>query len=226
MNIKKSLKNLNKFERGLWFISAMLVTVSFMAGKERDFLTLTASLIGVTALIFVAKGDVTGQVLTVVFSVFYGIISYRLKYYGEVVTYLGMTAPIAVMSVVTWMKNPYAECEVKVNHLTDRAKAGLAVMTGIVTVIFYFILKACGNSNLEVSTISIATSFTASGLTMLRSHYYAVAYAANDIVLIILWLLASVKEPEYIPMIVCFCVFLVNDIYAFINWRRMKEKQK
>ena len=69
-------------------------------------LTLIASLIGVTALIFVAKGDVTGQVLTVVFSVLYSVISFEFTYYGEMITYMFMTAPIAAMSVYTWIRHP------------------------------------------------------------------------------------------------------------------------
>ena len=226
VSVKKSIKNLNTFERILWFISVVLVAGSYIIGKQSDYLTLCASLIGVTALTFVAKGDVLGQALTVIFSVFYGIISFRLRYYGEIITYLGMTAPIAIMSIITWLKNPYSDCEVKVNSLSAKCKACLSVATGIVTFVFYFILKACGNNSLEVSTISVATSFSASALMMLRSPYYAVAYALNDIVLIILWILASIGNTEYIPMVVCFGVFFINDIYGFINWGRMRKRQR
>lgn len=90
-------KELNKFEKCLWFISVSSIFISYLCFRGSDYLTLTASLIGVTALIFVAKGFVIGQVLTVVFSVFYGIISYYFSYYGEMITYLGMTTPIAII---------------------------------------------------------------------------------------------------------------------------------
>ena len=76
-------------------------------------------MIGVTALIFVAKGDIYGQILTVIFSILYGIVSYTFCYYGEMITYLGMSLPAALMSVFTWLKNPYKEdnSEVKVNNI-------------------------------------------------------------------------------------------------------------
>jgi nicotinamide mononucleotide transporter PnuC len=101
----------------------------------------------------------------------------------------------------------------------------LSILSLIVTVMFYFILKALGNANLIVSVISVTTSFVASYLTFLRSHYYAVAYAINDIILIILWILASVVNPDYIPMIMCFVMFLINDLYGFYSWRKMLKRQ-
>lgn len=221
----KSIKNLTKFELGLWVFSLLVVTGSFLIGSTSDYLTLAASLVGVTALIFVSKGDVTGQVLTVAFSILYAVISYTFQYYGEMITYLGMTMPIAIMSVVSWVRNPYSEKEVKVSHLAKKQFAKVFVLAMIVTLLFYFILRFFETANLIVSTISITTSFLASFFMYLRSSAYALSYAANDIVLIILWIMASLENISYLPMIVCFVMFFVNDMYGFFNWRRMKERQ-
>lgn len=227
MNVQNPFKDLSKFELILWIVSLVVVTASFLLSPEKDFLTLIASLIGVTALIFVAKGYVLGQVLTVVFAIFYGIISFFFQYYGEMITYLCMTAPIAIMSVVTWLRNPYKKsAEVKVADMGKMQILIMLVPTVIVTFVFYFILKSLGNANLLFSTISVTTSFLASYLTMKRNPFYAVAYAANDVVLIVLWTLASVKNLAYIPMIICFVMFLVNDAYGFFNWQRIKKRQQ
>lgn len=205
--------------------SLLVVAGSFLIGSTSGYLTLAASLVGVTALIFVSKGDVTGQVLTVVFSILYAVISYTFQYYGEMITYLGMTMPIAIMSVVSWIRNPYSEKEVKVSHLTKKQFAKVFVLAMIVTLLFYFILRYFETANLMVSTISITTSFLASFFMYLRSSAYALSYAANDIVLIILWIMVSMENISYLPMIVCFVMFFVNDMYGFFNWRRMKERQ-
>ncbi len=226
MHIVKSFQNLNRLERGLWISSVLVLVISFGMSPNQDYLTLTASLIGVTALIFVSKGDVLGQMLTVGFSLFYAVISWRFRYYGEMITYLCMTTPIALLSVITWLRNPYSEQEVKVNHLTSKIWGILLVSAVLVTAVFYWILKAFDTPNLFFSTASIATSFLASGLMMLRSPYYAVAYAANDIVLIILWVLAAVSDIIYLPMVLCFGMFLLNDLYGFVNWNRMKCRQQ
>ena len=221
------IRSLTKFELGLWLFSLTGVTLSSVVSPAFDPLSLTASLIGVTALIFVAKGDPLGQILTVVFSVFYGVISWTFRYYGEMITYLGMSAPMAALAVLAWIRNPYEQgkAEVRVNRLKLPEVLFLAVLTAAVTVLFYFLLAFFNTANLLPSTVSVTTSFLASYLTFRRSPFYALAYAANDIVLIVLWVLASMEDPSYLPMILCFTMFFLNDTYGFVNWQRMQKRQ-
>lgn len=226
MKLLNSFRDLTKFELILWIVSLITVSGSFLLSSPPDYLTLIASLIGVTALIFVSKGYVLGQVLTVVFSVFYGIISFFFSYYGEMITYLCMTAPIAVMAVVSWARHPYKRSAVvEVSRLKRGQIIFMWVAAIIVTAVFYFILGAIGNANLIVSTISVTTSFLASYLTFCRSPYYALAYAANDLVLIALWIMATLKSPSYLPMVFCFVQFFANDMYGFFNWSRLRKEQ-
>ena len=220
-------KSLTKFEWLLWGCSLLVVGVASLIAPDASWLSVLASLIGVTALIFLAKGHVMGQFLIVVFAALYGIISFQFRYYGEMITYLGMSAPMAVCAAISWLKNPYEDTnEVKVNRLAAHHWLGLSVLTAVVTVVFYFILQALGNGSLIVSTISVATSFFAASLVFLRSPYYALGYAANDVVLIVLWVLASVEDIGSLPMVLCFAVFLFNDLYGFFSWRRMEKRQK
>ena len=93
----ESVRNLNKFEKVLWMVSVILVAGSFVLSGNGAWLTLAASLVGVTALIFVAKGDVLGQILTVGFSILYALISFQFRYLGEMITYIGITATNALM---------------------------------------------------------------------------------------------------------------------------------
>ncbi len=216
------------FEFILWGCSFVAILLSFFLCKNDDYLQLFASLLGVTALIFVAKGHIFGQILTVAFSGFYGYISFAFSYYGEMITYLGMTAPIAIAAIISWARHPFAKSErteVEVNRLRKREYALIFALACAVTVAFYFILKAFDTPNLEVSTISVLTSFLAVYLTVRRSPLYAVCYAANDVVLIVLWSLASVENLNYLCMVVCFAVFFVNDLYGFWQWTGMKRRQ-
>ena len=219
-------KELTPFERGLWISGVLVVFAAFILSGGEDALTLAASIIGVTALIFVAKGYVIGQVLTVVFAVFYGIISWFFQYYGEMITYLGMSAPIAALAVISWMKHPYEGSRVvAVHRITRRETAVMLLWAELVTIVFYFILRALGNANLVFSTLSVTTSFLAAYLTWRRSPWYALGYAANDIILIVLWILAAKTDASCIPMIFCFVLFLVNDLYGLYNWRKMEKIQ-
>lgn len=223
----KRFLDLTKFEFTLWISSVIVVCFSFLFPEEKDYLTLMSSLVGVTALIYVAKGYVIGQVLCFVFAVFYGIISFYFRYFGEVLICLCMSAPLSLMAIISWLRHPYQESkEVTVSKMTKKQCTIMWVLTLIVTAAFYFILKFFNTENLIFSTISVATSFLASYMTFMRSPYYGIGYSANDIVLIILWVLASIENPSYIPMILCFVMFLANDLYGFYNWRRIKKRQE
>ena len=227
MKIKDLKGYFSKFEIALWCVSVSLIVVSFAVFDRSNYLVFAASLIGATSLIFNAKGNPIGQVLMVVFSVLYGIISYSFAYYGEMVTYLGMTMPMAIVALVAWLRNPYDgnRAEVKVNKMKGKEIAFMAVLTVAVTVAFYFILKCFNTANLLPSTLSVTTSFVAVYLTFRRSPYFAIAYAANDIVLIVLWVLASLDDISYLSVTICFAVFLVNDVYGFVNWMKMQKRQ-
>ncbi len=133
----------------------------------------------------------------VIFSILYGIISFTFSYYGEMITYLGMTAPMAVFALVSWLRNPYNgnKAEVKVNRLKCKEIIFMILLTLIVTLIFYYILSAFHTANLIPSTISVTTSFLAVYLTFRRSAFFAIGYAAND-------------------------------IYGFINWSKMQKRQE
>ena len=219
------IKELTKREWLIWLSSLAIVLVSNLLTADLDILTLAAALIGVTSLIFAAKGNVWAQILMVVFSILYGIISFRFRYWGEMITYLGMT--MAVWSAITWFKNPSEDnsSEVAIQKLTRRHVIWLTVSTVLVTVVFYYILMILDTPNIVFSTISIVTSFLAAALTMLRSSYYAVGYAANDVVLIVLWVLASFENPAYIPVVVNFVIFFVNDMYGFVSWKKREVRQ-
>lgn len=225
MKISNPFKRLTKYELMLWITSMVVIGVSSVIAGGEGILSSIASLIGVTALIFVAKGDAFGQLLTIIFSIFYGIISYKFKYYGELITYVCMSAPAAFVTMIAWLKHPYTEHEVKVSHMTKSKWALTIGVSVVLTIAFYFILKALGTTNLLVSTLSILTSSFACMLLILRSPYYAIAYSTNDIVLIILWILATIESIKYLPMILCFVMFLANDLYGFYNWRKMKKRQ-
>ena len=226
--IKDVIKYFSVFEWALWLSSVTLISVFFFVFDRSGYLSFIASLVGATSLIFCAKGNPIGQVLMIVFSVMYGIISYSFAYYGEMMTYLLMTGPMAVFALISWLRNPYKgnRSEVKVNRIKRREVMLMLALSAVVSAAFYFVLKHFGTANILPSTFSVTTSFIAVYLTFRRSPYFALAYALNDIVLIVLWSMAAFEDLSYLSVLVCFAVFLVNDLYGFISWRRMQKRQE
>lgn len=225
--MKKLFNYFSKFEITLYLSSVAVIVASFCLFDRANVVTLIASLVGVTSLIFNAKGNPVGQCLMIVFSLLYGVISFRFSYYGEMLTYLGMTMPMAIVALVSWLKNPYEgnRSQVQISTLRKSERVFMWLSAIVVTAAFYFVLAYFNTANIVPSTISVTTSYVAVYLTFKRSPYYALAYAANDVVLIILWILAGITDIKYLSVVFCFFAFLVNDLYGFINWRKMREKQ-
>lgn len=226
--MKRLLGYFTKFELLLWGFSVAVVVVSYVAFGRSIDLAFFASLIGATALIFNAKGNPLGMGLMIFFCMIYGYISYTYSYYGEMITYLGMSWPMAIMAFVSWLKNPYKNkrSQVAVSSVTKKDLAVIFAGAILVTAVLYFVLKYLGTANLLISTFSVVTSFIAAALTYKRSPYFALAYAVNDIVLIVMWTLATFQDVYYLSVVICFAMFLVNDSYSFINWKRMQRKQQ
>lgn len=225
--IRNPFKELSKFEWALWIFSLVAVTVSFFATSNTDYATLATSLIGVSALIFAARSDAFGLMLMLGFSFVYAFVSYCFRYYGEMIIYLCMQMPVCTASLISWLKHPAKEgsAEVKVGKLTPVYAAIIGVSAAAVTTAFYFILRAFNTENLIVSTISVGTSYIALFLMVLRVPAYAAAFTLNDVVLITLWSFACAKSLNYVPMVVCFSIFLINDVYGFISWTKRKKRQ-
>jgi nicotinamide riboside transporter PnuC len=136
--------------------------------------------------------------------------------------------PMALFALIAWLRNPYNgnKAEVKVNSISRREVGYMSLGTIAVTILFYYILVYFETANIVPSTISVTTTFVAVYLTFRRCPYFALAYASNDIVLIVLWVLASMQDVKYISVVVCFAAFLANDIYGFVSWQKMKVRQE
>lgn len=91
------IASLTKKEWWGWICSLVVIVTANVLPGDFDLLTLIASCIGVSSLVFAAKGNVWSQILMIIFSILYGIISWQFRYWGEMITYLGMTMPMAIL---------------------------------------------------------------------------------------------------------------------------------
>lgn len=229
--MKKSLKDciryFTPFERALWLCSVTLIVLSACLFGDVYPLSLIASVLGVSSLIFIAKGNFVGQIMLMIFCVLYGFISFRARYYGEMITYLCMSLPASAFACISWLKHPskQGKHEVQIGTLSAKKWWICAGLAAVVTLLLYFVLRYFHTNHLLVSTLSVTTSMFAASLLFFRSPYYALAYVANDIVLVVLWIAASVRDTSYLPTVVCFATFLFNDAYSFISWTRMQKRQ-
>lgn len=227
--MKKIFKEWSHFEILFLFCSLIVITLCFILGTDRNVFSLVVSLIGVISVLTVAKGLVIAPMINIVYNIIYAILSITQQYYGEAIIYIFLMIPISVMSIVEWLKNKSKDDEnvVEINKIHGIEYMWLSVVTLIATIGFYFLLKFLNTNELVISTISLISSLVASYLMLRRCSYYALGFMANDIILIILWgLVVKNNSIAYLPTVITFVVFLINDIYGFINWKKIEKKQE
>ena len=154
--MKKLFNYFTLAEKLIWLISILIIILSFVIFDKTSYFNLIVSILGVTSLIFNAKGNFIGQIIGIVFCTCYGIISFSYSYYGEVITYLCMTLPFAIVSLVSWIRNPYKDKsnEVEINNVRLIELLYIFPAVILITFIFYFILKYFNTNNLLISTCS------------------------------------------------------------------------
>lgn len=224
----KFLKSWNLFEIIFLFSSFFALILCFVFSVDRSWLTLTSSLLGVVAVLFVAKGFVIAPIVNLIYGGFYIAISALQHYFGEVIIYACVMTPIYIFSIISWLGNRSKEQEeiVEVNKIYWKEYLAIFLGAIVATFSFYFILKALNTNELEINTASLIFSLVASYLMLRRSSFYALAFLADDIIAIALWSMAVINFGlQFLPTVVSFCVFLINDLYGFIHWKIQERRQ-
>ena len=226
--VKKFFGEWNLFEILPLSVSLVSTVTIFCLGKEKSVWSLLSSVSGIVCVLFTAKGNPVAQYLSIIFAIFYSVVAYQSKYYGEMLIYLFLMTPIHIACIVSWIRNRRdpESAEVKINLLRPREYIIMGIGDCLVTVAFYFLLKALHTDQLIVSTISLVSSVSAAYLMLRRSEYYAVCFIVNDLILLVLW---GLRVYNYgvasLPTLITFAVFLVNDVYGFLAWRKRRKKQ-
>ena len=208
------------------FAGIVIVTICFIFTTPKNWFSFIASVLGVVSVMLTSKGVFFAPVLGLVYNVIYIIISINQAYYGEAIIYGFIMTPIEILTIINWIRNKTQDNTVSINKINIKEYIYLFFATIIITIGFYFILYALNTAELIVSTISLVTSVVATYLLLRRSSYYAIGFMLNDIILIILWAIATVVSGiTLLPIVISFGVFLVNDLYGFVRWKTQERKQ-
>ena len=226
--MKNKLKNWNLFEIIFLAVSIVMIVTVFVFNSEKNWLSLAGSIIGITGVMFLAKGLVFAPYILLVNAVLYSILAYTQAYYGQLIVYICLMIPISIISIISWNKNKNSEnsAQVQVNKIKKSEYMYLAIASFVAMVGFYFLLKLFNTNQLIINTLSLVITAVATYLSFRRCSYYAIFYLLNDVILIVLWSISvAVSGMGYMPTVLCFVIFLINDIYGFIHWKIEEKKQ-
>ena len=210
----------------IFYIAGLALIITMSVIFKASWIPAVTGLFGLTCVLFTAKGKVIGILFTWGMIVFYSILSFKNKYYGEVFINIFMMFPMTVISLVEWIKHLGKDYVVKVNSITKKELIIVSIVAALAFVVFYFALKALGTSQLIFSTISIVTSVLATYFQSRRSKYGFLSFLFNDAVLCVLWALATVEDIKNVSMLTAVALYVICDIYGFISWSVMQKRQQ
>ena len=223
----KLFKDWTNFEKILLFGSIIVVSIVGILFKS-DLLTISCSIVGIITALLLAKGKNLGQVFGLLITVLYSIVSFKNKYYGEVLIYSLLMLPMYVIGIITWINHKSEKTNsVEINSINKKEWILVSFIFAGVFVGIYYLLKSFNTSELVISTISVLASLFAVYLQIRRSKYSFSFYIVNDIILMFLWGIPVVRGSYILfPMLLNPTINLVNDIYGFYNWKKTEKIQK
>lgn len=225
--IKKYFEDWNLFEKTFLICGLLISILSSIVFNGTIIDTLYTSLYLITALLM-SKGKVECYFVGFISVFFYGIVSFNQGYYGELIITAFLTFPIMIIGIISWLRHQDKDEDTVIISSLSKKEIVIALLSQLVLFwIYYFILKAFNTDLLVISTLSVVTSVLASYFEARRSELSLFCYIANDLVILLLWLIPIISgQTELISVLVGPILLLINDIYGSYNWRRLKKQQK
>lgn len=191
-------------------------------------ITTLCSIVGIITALLLAKGKNLGPLFGIIITILYSIVSFKNKFYGEVIIYFLLMLPMYIIGIISWLKHHNKETNtVNVNKINWKEWIGVSVISIVVFIGIYFILKSFNTEELIVSTLSVVASLFAVYLQIRRSRFSFYFYVINDAILIILWGIPVITgNLLLIPMVFNPIINLINDIYGIFNWKKLEKRQK
>ena len=219
----KLFKNWTKFEKVLLILSIVLVSTIGIVFKS-DLITTICSLVGITTALLLAKGKPLGQVFGLFIVLLYSIVSYKNKFYGEVIIYLVIMLPMYILGIISWLKHQNKKTNsVDIEKVSKKEWILVCLISIACFIGIYFLLKLFNTNELFISSLSVIDSLFAVYLQIRRSKFSFYFYVVNDLVLIVLWgIPCLIGNVMLIPMLLNPIINLVNDIYGIINWQKIE----
>ena len=220
-------KKFTLFEKLLLVISIIVLLATGIIFNS-SIVTIICTVLFVLAIMLIAKGNYLGQIIGIVVTILYSYISYKNRYYGEIIINIGIVLPLYILGIISWIKHENKETKtVKINQIGFKEWLIALVLSIGVYFGIYYLLKSQNTNLLIVSTLSVVASLFGMYLNVRRSSYSFLLFIINDIILIFLWGIPSFKgDYTLVPLFINPIINLFNDSYGLYNWKKNEKLQK
>lgn len=213
----------------LFVMVAGILTCSILF--RPSFIIILNSIFGITTAFFLAKGFLLANYCGIIQLVFYCIMCFQNKYFGEFILNLAIVAPTYVLSIISWHKNHLKKVGVvKINNKTNwKEFCAAAFGFACVAVGAYFVLRSLGTNQLALSTLSVYFVLLYSFLIIRRSEITFIFRIGCDIISLGLWLVVLIgaghPDWQYLITVFNYTLYLTTEFLGIYNWTRLKRAQ-
>ena len=211
----------------IWLLFATAVILGLSIYWEDTWMSLIAAITGTWCVILTGKGKRSSFIFGVINVVFYAIVAFQAKYYGEVMLNVLYYFPMNFVGWFAWKKHMNDKTgEVIKECLTLKKSMAVYAVTAVAIVIYGFVLDKLGGNLPYIDSMSTVISVVAQVLSIKRLMEQWVLWIVVDVVTVIMWAVHFAQGGETIATLAMWSVYLVNAIIMFIRWyKESKEKR-
>lgn len=222
--IKSELTGWKAFDV-IWLLLATAVILGLSIYWKDSWMSLTAALTGVWCVILTGKGKRSSFIFGVINVVFYALVAYEAKYYGEVMLNVLYYFPMNFVGWFAWKKHMNDDTG-EVVKTRMPLKKGLIVYALIAAAIFGYglVLQAMGGALPFIDSMSTVISVVAQVLSIKRLMEQWVLWIVVDVVTVIMWAVNFANGGESIATLAMWSVYLLNAFIMFFRWYRESER--
>lgn len=210
----------------IWLVVFLGIMLAISFVWKESWLSVFATVTGILCVVLVAKGNIYNYFFGIMNVVAYAIVSYRAGYGGDFVLNAFYYLPIQFIGYYTWKKNYNKEqTHVEVNTFKPiyYVYSGVALVIGTLSIrsIMPIINSVLGMPSNPLPLIDSFTTFASIFAQILMVKRYReqwILWIIVNIFSIFMWL----KLGDYV-MVIMWSAYLVNAIYGYINWGKIKE---
>lgn len=211
----------------IWLTVATTVIVGLSIYWKDTWVSFLAAITGVWCVILTGKGKRSSFIFGLFNVIFYAIVAFKTKYYGEVMLNVVYYLPMNFVGWFAWKKHMNDDTgEVVKERLTFKKSAIVYVLTAVAIFVYGLILNALGGKLPYIDSMSTVISIVAQILSIKRLMEQWVLWIVVDVATVVMWAINFAQGGETIATLAMWSVYLVNAFIMFLRWYKEVKKNE
>ncbi len=205
----------------VWLVANCLIILALSLYWGDSVMGIISAVAGVAYVVCSGKGKLMAYFFGVINVVLYAIISYRAKFYGEVMLNALYYLPMQFYGFYVWSKNMDTEThEVKKRRMTAKGRLMLAGAILVATVAYGFLLKAIGGTLPFVDSLSTVISVFAMIVAIRMYMEQWTLWLIVNVVSTVMWAISFSRGGDSVATLVMWALYIANSIVMHIKWSK------